>query len=149
MFIWLSMHYLASINFILSEKTIFIFSWVLHVITCNIWRSLSWLGQPSEISVSWICTVCRINNRFLFHDISLDCNKNNTTVATSTTGTAYPSGASEFKLGYQWGSSCSIFNFLWIIACHIVPFLSILFDVWLPFPLWYPQTVLLLFLNTH
>jgi len=41
-------------------------------------------------------------------------------------GTANPSGAHEFTLGFQWGSCCSIFSFLcsvlYIVVCPFVLF---------------------------
>ena len=51
----------------------------------------------------------------------------NATYSTRGAGTAYHSGASEFIPDYQWGSCCSIFNFLFlkylqIIVCPFVLF---------------------------
>ena len=35
----------------------------------------------------------------------------NTTGVTSPAGSAYPSGAPQFNLDFQWDSRCSIFSF--------------------------------------
>ena len=50
------------------------------------------------------------------------------TGATSGAGTAYAYGAPGFTSGFQWGSCCSIFNFLsdmQIIVCLFVIFLTV------------------------
>ena len=54
-------------------------------------------------------------------------NKSNTTDVTYGAGTTYPSGASEFTPGFQWGSCCSICSYLYndlqIVVCPLVIFL--------------------------
>ena len=53
-------------------------------------------------------------------------NNSNTTSVTRGAGTAYPSGAPEFILGFKFRSCCSIFGFLcnvlWIIVLSLCPF---------------------------
>jgi hypothetical protein len=58
------------------------------------------------------------------------CNKNNTTSATYGAGTAYSSGVHEFTTGFQWGSCCSIFSFLYSVLMIVVffPLVIVLFD---------------------
>ena len=74
------------------------------------------------------CSVCPNHNRILssfmaYHRVY---NNSNTTSVTRGAGTAYPSGAPEFILGFKFRSCCSIFGFLcnvlWIIVLSLCPF---------------------------
>ena len=62
--------------------------------------------------------LCQFNHRV--------CNLINTTDSTSGAGNAYPSRASDFIPGFQWGSYYSIFSFM-CIFCRSLFFLLCIF----------------------
>ena len=53
--------------------------------------------------------------------------KSNMTGVTSEAGTANPSGAPKFTLGFLWDSSCSIFSFLCSVLVHCLSFCPLSF----------------------
>ena len=95
---------------------------VSNVIYKHILHPLSYLIQLSFLKSS-ACKIFAVI--FSFMTCHRVCNQINTTGVTSEAGTVHPSGASEFTLGFQWGSCYSIFSFL-CMFCRSLFFLFLL-----------------------
>jgi hypothetical protein len=93
-------------------------------------RNFEYVSQKSVI-VIWprIFSTCRkhvsvLSSFMTYHRV---CNYVSTTDATSSTGTAYPSGAHAFITGFKWGSCYSIFNFMCIFCRSLFVLLYFIF----------------------
>jgi hypothetical protein len=94
-------------------------SWSHHFESFTV-ATMTWLTVMEYLCHKWprICSTCRKHFRFLspFTTYHRVCKEINTTDATSGTGTAYPSVAPEFTLGF---SGVVVTRYLVLCVCFV------------------------------
>ena len=100
-------------------------NWI--VFGSNFKSQTAYTGEPESDKELCLC----FSRNFLilssFIKYNRICSLINTTDATSLASNAYPSGAPEFTLGFQWGSCYSIFSFMCMFCSSLFFLVSFFF----------------------